>query len=240
MEAILNAESTFKGAACMPVPAGEAFDCLYYGTCIFLVDGSSMTEDDMNVLASSVLSKFVELNRDDEQRLYHVLLVELASPKERAAALMQMVERRKKAGDVKGAFALCNEAKALLASPQYTGPDSVAWICSEHGSSEIELADHPLTRDALPELAKLYGEAQALEPAKESLEAAAKVAPSERETMLKNMLTHDFEQGCILGSMGGDVASETPSQVIRQQICKHCGFRYPPCDYIPVCRAARG
>lgn len=236
LEGIINAESMCKGTACMPIPDGETFERLYNGTCVILADGIRMTEDEMNVLTVSVLSKLVEVKLGGEERLHHILLVELAPPKERVAALMQMVERRKAAGDVKGALALAKEATALRAIPQYTGPDSVVWIRSTGG--DIEVADHPLTRDALPELAKLYGQAQALEPAPEALKAAAKAAPSERETMMRNMLTHDFADGCILGSVCADVVSETPSQVLRQQICRHCGFRFPPCDYIPVCSRA--
>ena len=211
MDTVLNGLELCKGAACMPIPSGDAqaFECLYNGTCVFLVDGSRFSNEDAEKLAN-LLPDFLSLEVNersggDEERLYHILLVELGRHKDRPNTLL------------------------------YRGAGSVVWASS---CGEFEVNDHPLTRDALPALAKLYGQAQDLAPDPESVAAAKSPPPKDpwRETMERNLLTHDFVEGRRLD----ETPAERESTRAYEQVCKHCGFTFPPCYNVPICSVVRG
>ena len=122
---------------------------------------------------------------------------------------------------------------------RYTGPPSVTWMSS---GGEPELKDHPLTRDALPKLALLYGQAQSIKPDPEALEAAAKLAEAEpsrdpwRDEMERRLMTHDFETGRRLDN----ASSSEEGPMAYEQTCKHCGrtIHHIIGNGVPVCIAA--
>lgn len=179
----------------------------YNGTCVFLVDASRVSNTEAEAMAnllSELMSLEINPKRDDEQRLYHILLVELGAHKKD--------------------------------TPQYTGPDSVAWVSV---CGETDLKDHALTRAALPELAPLYAQAQSLEPDPEALEAAAAkplgARDPAREAIMQNLLTHEFVEGRRLDN----ASFSSESTTAYEQKCKHCGFTFPPCYSVPICTAAR-
>lgn len=132
MDGIVS-ELKIEGVPCTPIPDEDRFQGLYNGTCVFLVpsklDTIRYTHEGQGweeVLAQLLLKLLGTRARADEDGIYHLLLVEL---------------------DPSGG-----------GSPQYTGPESVVFLSvaapSEDG--EMKLSEHPLTRDLLPELARMH------------------------------------------------------------------------------------